>query len=77
MPRPCPCTLTRPCLKAWACWLWMRELPLDGTEARRRERRAVALRYTRHLQVGRPELARSGVLWPLWLPPEEEACSRK
>jgi len=50
----------------------MRELPLDGTEERRRERRAVALKYTRHLQVGRPELARSGVLWPLWAGLEEE-----
>jgi hypothetical protein len=71
MAKPCPCTLTRPCLKAWACWLCLQELPLDGTEARRQARRAVALTYTRHLQEGRPELARVGVLWPLWAPPEE------
>jgi hypothetical protein len=66
MPKPCPCTRHRPCLKAWACWLWLRELPLDGTEARLKARRTVALKYTRHLQEGRPWLAQAGVLWPLW-----------
>jgi hypothetical protein len=71
MDKPCPCTRDRHCLKAWACWLWLRELPLDGTEERRQARRTVAVKYTRHLQIGRPELVLTSVLWPLWAPPEE------
>lgn len=71
MGRPCPCTATTPCLKAWACWFWLKELPLDGTEERRHARRAVARTYTRHLEVGRPWMtARTSVLWPLWPAPE-------
>jgi hypothetical protein len=75
VPKPCPCLPDRPCLKAWACWFWLRELPLNGTEERQQARRAVALKYTRHLQEGRPELAQATLLWPLW-PPHEE-CSQR